>query len=112
MFTVVADLLKAFCKLFTILCFERSLKEHYVAKILRAISAISMKIIVTLIPINLVTNWLLSHFLSFVRSKNKDKFFKKFGRNFLSRLVTKNISVFIYSESCSTSRHSEFNRLL
>ena len=47
------------------------------------------EIVVTLIPIDLGTNWFLSLFYSFVRSKNENQFFKE-----VCSMVTKNICVF------------------
>ena len=48
-----------------------------------------MKIIINLIPTNLVTNSLISLFCSFLETKNKNLNFQQVGD-----LVTRNISVF------------------
>ena len=58
-----------------------------------------MKIIGAIIPTYLV--------MSFHRNQKQETCFQEIGG-----LVTRNVPVFIYSESCSTSRHVEFNRLL
>ena len=59
-----------------------------------------MKIIVTIIPINLVTNYLFILFFSFRRNQNEETIFQQVGglatRNIsiFKCLVTRNISIF------------------
>ena len=101
------DLLKAFCKLlFACVHFKRSAKEDYVAKILHAIwDTFYMKIIVTLIPIDLFL--LLSLFRSIFWSKNENQFFRKL----LVWQWKKFLLIFIASRTLLQS-HAEFNKLL
>ena len=58
---------------------------------------IYMKIIVTIIPTNLVTNSLLSLFLSFIESKSRNQIFSK-----LVVWQREIVLLFIYSKLCST----------
>ena len=58
---------------------------------------IYMKIIVTIIPTNLVTNSLLSLFLSFIESKSRNQIFSK-----LVLWQREIVLLFIYSKLCST----------
>ena len=57
-----------------------------------------MKIILLIISTNLVTNSLLS-VLSFRRNEKQESNLQHVGD-----MVTKSISVFVYSKSCSTSK--------
>ena len=66
-----------------------------------------MKIIVTVIPKNLVTNLLFSSFSFLTNLKQESGFWQVGG------LVTRNISVFLFIESRALLQsHTEFNRLL
>ena len=66
-----------------------------------------IKMTLTLIPMDLVTNWLLYIFCSFVWSKNKNHLFRM-----LVVLLKEIFLFFVYSESHSTSKASKFNRVL
>ena len=91
------NLLMTFCKLFYLrLCFssdhlksneqqrfQRQYKKHFY-----------MRVILILIPTNLVTNWFLSLCFPLVKSKNKNRFF--------SKLVI--FQFLVYSGSRSTSK--------
>ena len=64
--------------LFTILDFNWTVKKHCVVKILQGIwETFFMKVMVTIIPINLVTNLVLSLFLSFRRNQKQESNFRK-----------------------------------
>ena len=66
-----------------------------------------MKIIITIIPTDLVTNWLLSFFSFFVNQKQESGFQQVGG------LLMGNISVFLFIASrAQLQSHGEFNRLL
>ena len=64
-----------------------------------------MKIIVTSVPTDLVTNSLLSSFCSFLQTKNKNLGFQQ-----VDGLVPRNSFLFIASRTLLQSR-AEFNRL-
>ena len=65
-----------------------------------------MKIIVTIIPEDLVTNSSLSSFWPFLQAKNKNQ-----GSQQVGSLVTRNIC-FLFIASCALiQNHAEFNRL-
>ena len=66
-----------------------------------------IKMTLTLIPMDSVTNWLLYIFCSFVWSKNKNHLFRM-----LVVLLKEIFLFFVYSESHSTSKASKFNRVL
>ena len=65
--------------LFRVSWFKWSVKKHCVAKVLLAIREIFLKykIIVTIIPTDLVTNSFLSSFCPFLQIKNKNQVFSK-----------------------------------
>ena len=68
------------------------MKKHCEAKVLHENNR-------TIIPTDLVTNSLLFSLCPFLQTKNKNQVFSKVGG-----LVTRNISVFVYSKSRSTSK--------
>ena len=65
-----------------------------------------MKIIVTITPTDLVTNWLLS-FLSFLTNQKEESGFQEVGG-----LVTRNICFLFLPSRALLQSHVEFNRLL
>ena len=58
-----------------------------------------MKVIVTIVPTDLVTNLLVSSFFLFLTNQKQGSGFQQVGG-----LVTKNIYFFVYSELRSTSK--------
>ena len=93
--------------LFAHLCFQRSVKKHYVAEISLAISEISLYRVTSIkIPINLVTNSLLTICFPFIKTKNK--------LNFSASWWSGNEKYFCLLFTASRAllqRHAEFNRL-
>ena len=65
-----------------------------------------MKLILTIIPTNLVTNSHLSLFGPLVTSENKIQIFRSGNKKYFI--------FFVYSESCHAllQRHADFNKLL
>ena len=67
-----------------------------------------MKLIIAVIPTDLVTNLLLSSFFPFFTSQKQESCFQQ-----VDGLVTRNISVFLFIASRALLQsHAEFNRLL
>ena len=93
---------------FTALCFKWSVKKHYVAKIHKEFErGFCTKIIVTMIPMNLVTNSLLSLVCPFVEIKNKNQISSSWWSG-----NEKYFCALFMASRALIQRYAEFNRLL